>query len=152
MDRQEVFHVGVYGVLVKNESLLLVRKARGPYTGRFDLPGGKIEHGESPAHTLVREVKEETEVIPRKWKPLDNFTFTGTYEQDGERIAFHHLGLIYEVTEFDDSKFESDRCEEDVSGAHWDNLNEIDVMTPFAKRICRDLRQQIFTAVLTGVR
>jgi 8-oxo-dGTP diphosphatase len=51
--RNQVQHVGVYGVLVKNESLLLVRKSRGPYIGLFDLPGGKIEHGESPVHTLL---------------------------------------------------------------------------------------------------
>lgn len=148
MSRKEIYHVGAYGVLVKNEKLLLVHKARGPYTGRFDLPGGKIKHGEIPEHTLAREIREETGVIPIKWHPRENFSITINYEENGELVSFYHLGLLYVVTEFDDSNFQADLCEEDVTGAHWDNLNAIDVMTPFARHVTRELRQKIFTDVL----
>ena len=41
--------------------MLLVRAARGASSrGRWLLPGGGVRHGEHPAHTVVREVDEET--------------------------------------------------------------------------------------------
>lgn len=55
-------HVGAYGVCLRDGQLLVIRKARGPYTGRFDLPGGGIEFGERPSETVVRECSEETGV------------------------------------------------------------------------------------------
>ncbi len=53
-------HLGVYGVLVRNNQVLLVRKGRGPHTGKWDFPGGTIEFGETPYETLLREFEEET--------------------------------------------------------------------------------------------
>ena len=59
-------HLGVYAIIRQNRKFLLIKKARGPYTGMFDLPGGKIEFGETPEQTLVREVAEETGLFKRK--------------------------------------------------------------------------------------
>ena len=54
------FHLGIYGLVLKHNSILLVHKARGPYTGLLDLPGGKPLHGEPLDDALAREVNEET--------------------------------------------------------------------------------------------
>lgn len=40
--------------------LLLVRRANEPGRGRWSLPGGRVEPGESDASALVRELREET--------------------------------------------------------------------------------------------
>lgn len=51
-----------YGLVRDAESVLMVRI--GPSSkddhGRWILPGGRIEHGEHPRDTVVREFKEET--------------------------------------------------------------------------------------------
>lgn len=39
---------------------LLVRRARDPYAGAWDIPGGFCDDGESPVETAEREVLEET--------------------------------------------------------------------------------------------
>lgn len=39
-------HVGAYGIMIKDNKMALVRKARGGYKGKLDLPGGVIEHTE----------------------------------------------------------------------------------------------------------
>jgi mutator protein MutT len=50
------------GAVVRDEAgrLLLVRRAHPPAQGRWSLPGGRVELGESDEQALVREVHEET--------------------------------------------------------------------------------------------
>ena len=49
---KETRHLGVYGIVIHDNKILLVEKSRGAYTGKYDLPGGSIEHGEKPIETL----------------------------------------------------------------------------------------------------
>ena len=41
----------------------------------LDLPGGKVEYGESPYHTLIREVKEEVALEIEIIRPLGMWWF-----------------------------------------------------------------------------
>jgi 8-oxo-dGTP diphosphatase len=48
------------GALVERGGrVLLVRRARDPWKGMWDVTGGYCERGEHPAHTALREVREE---------------------------------------------------------------------------------------------
>ena len=50
----------VAGVLLRDEEIMLARrKTGGDMGGRWELPGGKCEAGESPAAALIREFQEE---------------------------------------------------------------------------------------------
>ena len=44
---------GVYGILIKQQQLVVVKKKDGPYKYRYDLPGGSLEPGEFPPLLLV---------------------------------------------------------------------------------------------------
>lgn len=43
--------------------LLLVKRANPPAQGKWSLPGGRQEAGESPSEGVVREVREETGLV-----------------------------------------------------------------------------------------
>lgn len=51
---------GVGVAVIEEGRILLVRKDRGPWAGRWAVPGGRVEMGERMAAAAVREVREET--------------------------------------------------------------------------------------------
>ena len=53
-------HIGIYGICIKDNKLLCIKKVRGPYKNRFDLPGGSQKENEGLTETLAREFREET--------------------------------------------------------------------------------------------
>lgn len=50
------YPVSIKGVLVRDDRVLLVRNER----EEWELPGGRIEPGETPEHCVAREIAEET--------------------------------------------------------------------------------------------
>jgi 8-oxo-dGTP diphosphatase len=57
-ERHPVAAVGV--VCIKDDKVLLVRRAKPPLEDRWSLPGGRIEWGEAAKDAALRELKEET--------------------------------------------------------------------------------------------
>ncbi len=51
--------VAVGAVIRRGNHLLLVRRGRPPEAGRWSLPGGRVEPGETLRHAVRREVGEE---------------------------------------------------------------------------------------------
>jgi len=50
----------VDGILVEHRKILLIRRGHEPCRGRFALPGGFIDRGETAREAVVREMREET--------------------------------------------------------------------------------------------
>ena len=50
----------VGAILTDGELILLIRRGHEPEAGRWSLPGGRIEPGETDQQALAREVREET--------------------------------------------------------------------------------------------
>lgn len=52
--------VAVGAICVQDDALLLIRRGHGPAAGRWSIPSGRIERGETAAEAVVRELMEET--------------------------------------------------------------------------------------------
>jgi 8-oxo-dGTP diphosphatase len=50
----------VDGVIIKNHSIVLVKRSKPPFEGQYALPGGFVEYGETVELALIREIVEET--------------------------------------------------------------------------------------------
>lgn len=98
----------VLGLALRRGRLLLARRARPPYRGSWDLPGGFLERGETPEQALRRELREELGVRARI---LDLAGFcVDTYGPGG----FPVLAIAYRV------RLDSEpRAASDVAGLAW---------------------------------
>lgn len=110
-------HFGVYGVVIRESRILVVRKARGPYTGLLDLPGGSPEPGESRQETLIRELREETGGIATEFGPWNQFSIQVDRDSLGQPIEFHHVG-VWRTVALNEIQFER-AAFEDVAGLEW---------------------------------
>lgn len=98
----ELFHMGIYGIIKNTASeILVIKKSRGPYTGLYDLPGGRNDFfTETFEQTLSREIKEETGLTLTDSKQL--ITLLAFPSQDHR--LYRHVGILYlcSVASFDD--------------------------------------------------
>lgn len=121
-------HLGVYGLIIKDDKIVLIKKVGGPYNGKLDLPGGTIEWGETPEETLIRELKEEVgiDVIEYELFDANSITFEWTYK--GELEKGHHIGIFYKILEYKNdilNNINIDNQNDDSNGAEFYNIKDL---------------------------
>jgi mutator protein MutT len=65
------YPVAIKGVVVRDGAVLLLRNDR----DEWELPGGKIERGETPEECVVREIREETGWHVEAGQILDSWVY-----------------------------------------------------------------------------
>lgn len=132
-------HIGCYGVVYNDAGeVLLINKARGPYTGQLDLPGGGIEYGESAEETLKREFEEETGLTISSYKLRQIVTNYVVWNLDKTtKEDLQHIAIIYDVkiNKKDYNKVKLDADGLDSLGANWYKVEDllIENLSPLAK-------------------
>lgn len=91
--------IGAYAVVVRDDALLLTRvSAIGYPPGWWALPGGGIDHGESPSAALVRELYEETGLTPKSVRLIDVHDVHTVAPGRGDQYEdYHGIHLLYAV-------------------------------------------------------
>jgi 8-oxo-dGTP diphosphatase len=120
--------LATYALITRGEDVLLTRiSARGHRPGAWTLPGGGIDHGESPRSALVREVREECGVDCTIGELLDvhDVRFEGT-APSGRNEDFHAVHLIFAGTVADDAELGVVEVDGTTDAAEWVPMAEIE--------------------------
>lgn len=126
-------HVGSYGVIIHDGKIALIKKARGGYKGLYDLPGGGIEHDDTPLEALTRELMEEIGVSIVKAELLDAVSKTFKWDVNDKLIQdLHHIGILYTV-EIEGNELKTDADGLDSLGGEWKDIDKVkeEAVSPF---------------------
>lgn len=81
--------VGVSAVVIRDGKILLGRRCAAQGVGTWSIPGGRMELGESPAQAAMRELREESGLLPVRAEPI---CWTDEIYADGEHwVTLHHM-------------------------------------------------------------
>jgi len=106
--------LGASAVIVADGAILLVQRGHEPQLGRWSVPGGRVEPGETLAEAAAREAYEETGLEVRIGAELWDLTIT-----DGDRT--------YEVHDFAATVTGGSlRAGDDAADVRWIPLDELD--------------------------
>lgn len=100
----------VAGLIVnENNELLVTVRAHDPHKGRWDLPGGFIDPGESAEHALAREIKEELNL------DIENMQYVAsapnTYDYKQVTYPTIDMAFVCHVRDFSDMHAKDDIAE-----------------------------------------
>ncbi|WP_312090261.1 NUDIX hydrolase [Chryseobacterium sp.] len=91
--------------------------------GKWDLPKGKMEKGESREESAVREIEEETGLREVELKDFINTTYHIYTERNGDKVLkYTHWFEMY----FDGKDTSKPQIEEGITEVAWKNRNQIE--------------------------
>lgn len=114
--------VAVGGVVIDQGRVLLIRRGQVPLEGRWSIPGGILEIGETIAAALERELKEEAGIAVRTLGLIE------IYEKvlrDAEDHPQYHFVILDYMCEFVEGEVKAGG---DVTEATWVSEAELEKM------------------------
>ena len=126
---KEYKQLGAYGLIIKDDKILLIKKNGGPYDGKLDLPGGTIEFCERPEDALKRELIEEVGIKIKDYKlfDADSVSFEWQFKED-VLVKVHHTGIFYQVFNYDNEikqNVKIDEVNDDSLGAEFYEIKDL---------------------------
>jgi len=122
--------ITVDGVIIKNGKILLVKRRNEPFKGKWALPGGFVEYGETVEKAVLREVKEETG-MDAKIKKL-----VGVYSDPARDPRGHTISIVFLLEGEGDAIAGDDAIE-----AKFFDLNELPPLAFDHEKIIKDAIQ-----------
>jgi 8-oxo-dGTP pyrophosphatase MutT (NUDIX family) len=116
----EMFPVSVKSILIDDQRVLLIKNER----DEWDLPGGKMEKNDNVIETLIREVKEELNII------IDNYNILQVQKYLFRKQEIIVVTYFSEITNEDPIILSFENI--DYQFFSYDKLNELK-LTPWAK-------------------
>jgi len=123
----------VDGVVIKDKKILLIKRKKQPFKGKWALPGGFVEYGEKTENATVREVFEETG-LKTKINHL-----VGVYSDPDRDPRGHTITVVY-LLEICNGSLKSG---DDVSDVKFFDLNHLPELSFDHKDIIKDVLRRV---------
>jgi ADP-ribose pyrophosphatase YjhB (NUDIX family) len=120
--------VAAYALICRGGAVLLARiSGRGHQPGAWTLPGGGLDHGESPTSALAREVEEECGVACEVGGLVDvhDVHFSGT-APSGRHEDYHAIHLIFSATVAEDAQLRVLEVDGTTDAVDWVDVGDVE--------------------------
>jgi len=87
--------VGVGAVIIKEGQIALIKRGNEPAKGKWTIPGGLVELGESPEQAVIRETKEELKLDVANPTLIDVVSQVDLDEMG--KVKYHYVIIDYLV-------------------------------------------------------
>lgn len=118
------------------DRVLLVERGKDPSKGKWGLPGGIVEVGETLHQAITREVKEETGILI---KPQKLITVFDSIRRDQNGKSRYHYILFEYLCEYISGDISPDSDAPDAKWVPLDDLDSVDIMSSTKKFILKVL-------------
>jgi 8-oxo-dGTP diphosphatase len=129
--------VGVGALILRDDQILLIQRAKDPDKGRWAIPGGGVELGESLQEAAKREVREECGLEVGIGEIANVYDLIIPDERG--RIRFHYV-LIHFAATYQGGEPRPDSDATAVAWVSLEHLNEYDMPERLRAVIARVLR------------
>jgi mutator protein MutT len=102
--------VGVGAIIIEDDRVVLVRRGHAPLAGKWSIPGGVLEVGETLRKAVVREAREETGLTIEPGELLGVFERVLPDEQG--RMKYHYVLIDFLCRRMDGELAAADDAEE----------------------------------------
>ena len=87
--------VGIGAVIINEGKIALIKRGNEPSKGKWTIPGGLVELGESPEQAVIREAKEETALDVENPTLIDVVSNVDLDEKG--KVKYHYVIIDYFV-------------------------------------------------------
>lgn len=126
----------VDGIIMQNKMILLIKRGNEPFRGRWALPGGFVEYGETTEEAVIREIQEETGIGGTIKKIL------GVYSDPKRDPRGHTISIVYLLG----IARGSPQAGSDAKDIHFFNLNDLPPLAFDHEKIIKDAIYQMTVA------
>ncbi len=117
--------ITVSAILEKDGEFILVKETKKIAEGLWNIPGGRLEHGENPIEGVKREVKEETRYDFEPTYLLGIYSIVNKTLENKFQIIPHIIDLTFIGKLLDKDE---EKLLDDVSAMKWFKFEEIEKM------------------------
>ena len=120
--------VGIGAIIIHEGKIVLIKRGNEPSKGKWTVPGGLVELGESPEQAVIRETKEEISLDVENPTLIDVVSNVDVGEKG--KVKYHYVIIDYLVK----VKNGTAQASSDAADLRWvpfDEVEKYDLTTSF---------------------
>ncbi len=111
--------------------ILLEKRKNEPSRGKWTIPGGLVELGETLEQAVIREVEEETRLVCTKSEVPKLIDVVENIDLDEKGVVKYHFVIVDYMVHVEDTAFEAASDAKELQWVSFDEVETFDLTSSF---------------------